>query len=69
VASDYAGITSNTEPGTNEFLKGGKSHFIPLTAHSNKVQAGQLPRTQSAKAGAPNHQNPLGAGSSRSLNG
>jgi hypothetical protein len=33
------------------------------------VQAGQLPRTQSSPDGAPSHANPLGAGSSKSLNG
>ena len=58
--ADYTGVASNTLIGTNQELKQGTKHFIPLTAHSNKVQAGQLPKTQSGPVGAASRTKPLG---------
>jgi len=58
--ADYTGVASDTLIGTNQELKQGTKHFMPVTARSNKVQAGQIPRTQSGPVGPASHSKPLG---------
>lgn len=56
--------------GSNQFLGHDANHHEDAStvgARGNRVQAGQLPRTQSAPVSSPNRANPLG--SEKSLNG
>lgn len=58
--------------GANQFLGHSAAHRdgqSTLGPNGNRVQAGQLPRTSSTRAGKPDAANPLGRGSSESLNG
>ena len=47
-------------PGANQLLPAGTHSFIPVTEHSNRVQAGQLPHTYT-EAGRANRAEPAGA--------
>jgi hypothetical protein len=65
------GINPQTgKKGSNQLLRG-NSHADQSTKgpRANRVQSRQTPRTSGPKVGKPTAVNPIGAGSSNSLNG
>ena len=66
--SGFPSRETGTDPivrkrGSNQILLGGmsSSHFVPKTSQSNRVQAGQLPRTMGPMIGRPTAAQPAGS--------
>lgn len=71
-ASDSFSAVTRPIRGANQFLGHQAAHHdgeSTLAPGGNRVQSGRVPRTSSSRAGKPDAANPLGRGSSKSLQG